>query len=231
LFGEEEEGEMQRPALGSVGQALTPLTPAGNVEVDGASYPAESECGEIAMGGRVVVTGFDPWCLFVRELVPESTTDTVPPPPPGESSTPQEPTPFAGLAAPPKTSARKSLLPPWNWDWVAIRKSPLFLVYLAFGALWVISGIMAVRARSDTSLEARLFKEGVVANATITRITTIVQKEDGPIERTRIDKEGRVYAVWWTHKGDLIETNYEYEYSTGDATYCTFRNFVYSVRH
>ena len=74
---------MQRPASGSVGQALTPLTPTGNVEVDGESFPARSERGVIAAGRRVVVTGFDPWCLFVREPIPEPVTETVQLPPPG----------------------------------------------------------------------------------------------------------------------------------------------------
>jgi hypothetical protein len=101
---------MRRPPSGAVGQALTPLTPAGNVEVDGESYPARSVRGEIAVGRRVVVTGFDPWCLFVRELVPERATEAVRPPPPGESSTPQEPNPFAGLATPEKASSPKSSL-------------------------------------------------------------------------------------------------------------------------
>jgi hypothetical protein len=100
---------MQRPPSGSVGQALTPLTPAGNVEVDGESYPARSVRGEIAAGRRVVVTGFDPWCLFVRELVPEPATEAVQPPPPGESSTPQEPNPFADLATTQKAPSPKSL--------------------------------------------------------------------------------------------------------------------------
>jgi hypothetical protein len=49
------------------------MAPAGTIEVDGSSYPARSERGKIAAGSRVVVTGFDLSCLFVREFVPELT--------------------------------------------------------------------------------------------------------------------------------------------------------------
>jgi hypothetical protein len=73
---------MKRPASGSVGQALTPLTPEGSVEVAGESYPARSERGEIAAGRQVVVTGFDPRCLFVREFVPEPAREAAQPPRP-----------------------------------------------------------------------------------------------------------------------------------------------------
>jgi hypothetical protein len=50
---------------------VTDLAPAGNVEVNGLSYLARSERGKILAGSRVVVTGFDPSCLFVWEVVPE----------------------------------------------------------------------------------------------------------------------------------------------------------------
>jgi membrane-bound ClpP family serine protease len=65
-----------RPSPGSIGQALSPLTPCGTIEVDGDRFPARSIEGDIALGCRVVVTGFDPLWLFVREMAPTSPLQT-----------------------------------------------------------------------------------------------------------------------------------------------------------
>jgi membrane-bound ClpP family serine protease len=65
-----------RPSAGSVGRAVSPLTPCGTIEVDGDCFPARSTQGNIALGSPVVVTGFDPSWLFVRETAPASAQQT-----------------------------------------------------------------------------------------------------------------------------------------------------------
>jgi membrane-bound ClpP family serine protease len=65
-----------RPSPGSVGRAVSPLTPCGTIEVDGDCFQARSTQGDIGLGSPVVVLGFDPSWLFVRESAPASPLQT-----------------------------------------------------------------------------------------------------------------------------------------------------------
>jgi membrane-bound ClpP family serine protease len=66
-----------RPVPGSVGRAVSPLTPCGTIDVEGGCFPARSTQGDIAVGSRVVVVGFDPSWLLVQETVPISQAGTI----------------------------------------------------------------------------------------------------------------------------------------------------------
>src|SRR4051812_37713905 len=62
---------MTWPPTGSVGLTITALAPSGDVHVDGSVYPARVAGGtRIDQGRRIVVAGFDPFGLLVRELAP-----------------------------------------------------------------------------------------------------------------------------------------------------------------
>jgi membrane-bound ClpP family serine protease len=66
----QEPVQVSRPSPGAIGRAVSPLTPAGTVEVGGNCFSARSTEGDIALGASVVVTGFDPSWLLVREAAP-----------------------------------------------------------------------------------------------------------------------------------------------------------------
>jgi hypothetical protein len=68
-----------RPAVGSLGRAVSKLAPSGRVEVLGATHPARTAANPIDAGRDILVTGFDPFGLLVREATP---ADLVPPPSP-----------------------------------------------------------------------------------------------------------------------------------------------------
>jgi len=61
---------MDRPSPGSVGRAISTLSPSGTVEIGGAHYVARADRWPIEAGTQVVVTGFDPAGLFVRKFIP-----------------------------------------------------------------------------------------------------------------------------------------------------------------
>jgi hypothetical protein len=70
----EEERDRQsliRPVPGSVGRCVSRLAPCGSVEIDGFCFSARSTERDIAPGSQIVVTCFDPWCLFVEETTPQ----------------------------------------------------------------------------------------------------------------------------------------------------------------
>jgi hypothetical protein len=56
-----------RPAVGSLGRALGRLAPSGQVEVLGATHSARTTGATIDAGRDILVTGFDPFGLIVRE--------------------------------------------------------------------------------------------------------------------------------------------------------------------
>jgi hypothetical protein len=76
-----------RPAVGSLGRALDKLDPSGQVEILGAAYAARTAGETIDPGRNILVTGFDPLGLLVREA---SLADVAPaqlrPSPPTENS-------------------------------------------------------------------------------------------------------------------------------------------------
>jgi len=59
------------PAIGTVGRTLSVLAPDGQAEFAGASFQVRAREGSIDSGRLVVVTGFDPWSLIVREAASE----------------------------------------------------------------------------------------------------------------------------------------------------------------
>jgi hypothetical protein len=59
-----------RPPMGSLGRALTKLDPSGSVEVLGTAHPARTIGKAIDAERSVIVTGFDPFGLIVREATP-----------------------------------------------------------------------------------------------------------------------------------------------------------------
>ena len=61
---------MKWPSPGSVGHAVSILSPSGTVEIGGTKYPARAEQWPIEVGAEVVVTGFNSSGLFVRKSEP-----------------------------------------------------------------------------------------------------------------------------------------------------------------
>ena len=53
--------------VGSKGEVVSPLAPDGLVKIRGELWIAESESGEVALGGKVIVVGQDRLKLVVRE--------------------------------------------------------------------------------------------------------------------------------------------------------------------
>src|SRR4051812_7576501 len=82
IFSSSAEGvsEMTWPPTGSVGLTISALSPTGEVHVGGSVYPARVRGGSIAERSRVVVTGFDPFGLIVREFVLSDAGPTKEPP-------------------------------------------------------------------------------------------------------------------------------------------------------
>jgi membrane-bound ClpP family serine protease len=66
-----------RPVPGSVGRAVSPLTPCGTIEAKGGCFAARSTQGVIAVGSQVVVVGFDPSWFLVQETAPASQARTI----------------------------------------------------------------------------------------------------------------------------------------------------------
>jgi len=62
------------PPIGAVGKTLSALAPDGQAEFAGAPFPVRTREGSIDPGRLVVVTGFDPWSLIVREAASEEAT-------------------------------------------------------------------------------------------------------------------------------------------------------------
>ena len=58
------------PPVGSIGRALGKLAPSGPVEVLGTTYAARTEGETIDADRIILVTGFEPWGLLVREATP-----------------------------------------------------------------------------------------------------------------------------------------------------------------
>lgn len=67
---------MTRPTIGEEGRALTIVSITGDVEINGTRHSARVAKGEIAAGSRIVVTGFDPPQLLVKESIAESQPET-----------------------------------------------------------------------------------------------------------------------------------------------------------
>ncbi|MGC6455536.1 MAG: NfeD family protein [Coraliomargaritaceae bacterium] len=67
-FPQEEESKEEFPVLGARGIALTPLHPAGLVEVDGQRYEARCEVGIIDRGSALRVVGQEDFNLLVEEV-------------------------------------------------------------------------------------------------------------------------------------------------------------------
>ena len=65
--GEEDVGG-EFPATGTSGIALTPLHPAGLVEIEGCRYEARCEVGIIDRGASVRVVGREDFNLLVEEV-------------------------------------------------------------------------------------------------------------------------------------------------------------------
>jgi hypothetical protein len=77
------------PAVGSVGRALDRLAPSGQVEVLGTAHSARTGGETIDTGRAILVTGFDPPDLLVREATPADVAQAqLPPSPPTEVSGP-----------------------------------------------------------------------------------------------------------------------------------------------
>jgi membrane-bound ClpP family serine protease len=60
-----------RPTIGAVGVAISALAPDGEAEFDGDAFCVRAQGGRIDSGRSVLVTGFDPWSLTVREATSE----------------------------------------------------------------------------------------------------------------------------------------------------------------
>ena len=62
----------QRPTIGAIGRALSALTPDGQAEFDGVVFEVRAQEGNpIDPQQHVLVTGFDPQLLLVRQATPE----------------------------------------------------------------------------------------------------------------------------------------------------------------
>jgi hypothetical protein len=59
-----------RPTIGAVGVTTSVLAPDGEADFNGALFPVRIQEGSVGSGSHVVVTGFDPWFLTVREATP-----------------------------------------------------------------------------------------------------------------------------------------------------------------
>ncbi len=70
----------KRLLVGSLGRALSTLAPSGEVQVLGAAYPARTAGETIEAGRDILVTGFDPSGLLVREATPAEVADAPEPP-------------------------------------------------------------------------------------------------------------------------------------------------------
>ena len=55
----------EQPATGTLGHAITPMTPSGKVSVDGVEYSARFKSGYAESGDEVVVVGVDAFGLIV----------------------------------------------------------------------------------------------------------------------------------------------------------------------
>jgi hypothetical protein len=62
---------IQRPTIGAVGRTVSALTPDGQAEFDGVPIAVRAQGGLIDPGRSVLVIGFDPRWLIVREATPE----------------------------------------------------------------------------------------------------------------------------------------------------------------
>jgi hypothetical protein len=71
-----------RPAVGTLGRTLGRLSPSGQVEVLGTTHPARTAGEPIDAGRDILITGFDPFGLLVREATPAEVTPPPPSPPP-----------------------------------------------------------------------------------------------------------------------------------------------------
>jgi len=60
----------EQPATGTLGHAITPMTPSGKVSVDGIEYSARFKSGFADPGDEVVVVGLEAFGLIVA--VPDS---------------------------------------------------------------------------------------------------------------------------------------------------------------
>jgi hypothetical protein len=69
-----------RPAVGSLGRALNRLAPSGQAEILGVAFPARTAGETIDAGRDILVTGFDPFELLVREATPADLAPAPPPP-------------------------------------------------------------------------------------------------------------------------------------------------------
>ena len=70
----------KRLLVGSLGRTLTALAPTGEVQVLGAVHPARTAGETIEVGRAVLVTGFEPSGLLVREATPIEVADAEEPP-------------------------------------------------------------------------------------------------------------------------------------------------------
>ena len=67
--GYQAGNEALLPPVGSEGKALSPLRPAGMVEVNGQPYDAQSSGGYISKDAKILVTRIEGSRLFVREIL------------------------------------------------------------------------------------------------------------------------------------------------------------------
>src|SRR5215510_2861807 len=73
----------QRPAIGAIGRTLSALAPDGQADFDGAVFEVRAEGGSnIDPQRHVLVTGFDPQLVLVREATPEEAATGTPSPVP-----------------------------------------------------------------------------------------------------------------------------------------------------
>jgi len=101
-----------RPPIGAIGLTLSALAPDGQAEFDGAVFEVRAQGGRnIDLRRRVIVTGFDPWLLLVREATPaEVAVNPLPSPPAVREVTPEEV--VAATTDPPPPRSTVPGLPP-----------------------------------------------------------------------------------------------------------------------
>jgi hypothetical protein len=75
-----------RPTIGAVGRTHSVLSPIGQAIFDGVVFQVRAEEANIDLDRHVMVTGFDPWSLTVREATPEEVAAKATPIEPAESN-------------------------------------------------------------------------------------------------------------------------------------------------
>lgn len=65
--GRRSDGGTALPPVGTVGIALTPMIPSGQIEVEGRRFEAMAQTGSIDRGDRVVVAGFRQFSVLVKK--------------------------------------------------------------------------------------------------------------------------------------------------------------------